>query len=123
MKHLPVFTVALLVLLFSTAGQAHHSLAATYRLSATEAISGTVVQVALREPHSFLHIEAPDRDGVMRRWSAEWDDATPVLGRSHADTPLRVGDRVRVVGHPGQTRETYRLLIVQISRLPEGDDD
>jgi hypothetical protein len=121
MKHLPLFIVAVLVLVFSTTGQAHHSIAATYRLSDTQSISGTIVQVALREPHSFLHVEAPDSDGIVRRWSAEWDAGTPVLGRSNDHNPLRVGNRVRIVGHPGQNPEVYRLLIVEITRLANSD--
>jgi hypothetical protein len=124
MKQLPVFVIAVLLLTSSTAGQAHHSLAATYRLSDTEAISGTIVQVGLREPHSFLHVEAPDRDGIMRRWSVEWDATTPVVADGHADHfGLRAGDRVRVVGHPGRNAESYRLLAAAITRLPEGNGD
>ena len=107
MKHLPVFIVAILILMFSSAGQAQRALAATYRLADTEVISGTIVQVSLRKPNSFFHIEALDRDGVVRRWSTEWDAGTPVVGRANDDhNVLRVGERVRVVGHPGRNADT-----------------
>jgi len=109
-----------LVVLVSGYGEAHHSLAATYRLTNTQTIEGIVVKVALREPHSFVHIEALDGDGVMRRWSVEWVDVAHLIEQGITRDTLRVGERVRIVGHPGRDEDTYRLLVAQKSRSTDG---
>ena len=35
-------------------------------------VEGDLVQFLFRNPHSFVHVEAPDEKGVMQRWSVEW---------------------------------------------------
>ena len=115
MKHLTWFGAAALVIILNIPAQAHHSLAATYRLDEMQTIYGTVVQATFREPHPLIHVAVVDRDGITRRWSVEWDDAAGVANEGVSPSTLRVGDRVRIAGHPGRNEETYRLLLVDIS--------
>ena len=51
--------------------QAHHSFPATYFVDQKVTIEGTVVQFLFRNPHSFVHVLAPDKDGTMQRWAVE----------------------------------------------------
>ena len=51
--------------------RAHHSLAATYDDSKEVTLDGKIAELLFRNPHSFLHVEAPDKAGVMQRWSLE----------------------------------------------------
>ena len=44
---------------------AHHSFAATYFEDKNITVEGTLVQFMFRNPHSFVHIEAPDDKGNM----------------------------------------------------------
>ena len=39
---------------------AHHSFAATYFEDKTQKIEGNLVQFLYRNPHSFVHVEAPE---------------------------------------------------------------
>ena len=48
---------------------AHHSFAATYFEDKTQSVEGDLVQFLFRNPHSFVHVEAPDEKGVMQRWA------------------------------------------------------
>jgi len=50
--------------------QAHHSFPATYLVDQQVTINGTVVQFLFRNPHSFIHVMAPDKDGTIQRWAA-----------------------------------------------------
>ena len=120
MKHLS-FAVAVVALVaaFTIPGDAHHSLAAAFRLADMDTIEGTIVQIAFREPHSFVQVEAPDADGVMRRWSAQWTDDTDLSAHARMHDALRPGDVVRIVGHPARNLEAYQLLIVRIARSDE----
>ena len=54
---------------------AHHSLVATYDYEKDAEIEGTLARFLFRNPHSFVHIEAPDENGDMQTWSFEWGGA------------------------------------------------
>ena len=45
---------------------AHHSFAATYFEDKTVTVDGKLVQFMFRNPHSFVHVEAPDEKGMVR---------------------------------------------------------
>jgi len=122
MRHF-VTAVFAIVVLFKLAGgseSAHHSLAATYLEGQTQKIEGKVVQFLFRNPHSFLHVEAPDEKGNMQVWNIEWGGGG-VLGRQGVtrDT-LKPGDRVIVVGQPGRVPEEHRLRMVNLTRPADG---
>src|SRR5438876_11474558 len=82
MNRLFAVAFALAILLAFSAGSvsAHHSFAATYLEGQTQKIEGKVVQFLFRNPHSFLHVEAPDEKGNMQVWNIEWGGGG-VLGR------------------------------------------
>ena len=95
---------------------AHHSFAATYFEDKTQKIEGNLVQFLYRNPHSFVHVEAPDEKGVMQRWAVEWG-AGGQLGRQGVTREtLKPGDHVVIVGNPGRNPEDHRLRMVNITR-------
>jgi hypothetical protein len=98
----------------------HHSFAATYKEGETQKIEGNVVQFLFRNPHSFLHVEAPDDKGAMQSWAVEWGGGGQ-LGRSGVTRDsLKPGDHVVVVGQPGRNPEDHRLRMVNITRPADG---
>jgi len=99
---------------------AHHSFAATYFEDKTQKIEGNLVQFLYRNPHSFVHVEAPDEKGVMQRWAVEWG-AGGQLGRQGVTREtLKPGDHVVIVGNPGRNPEDHRLRMVNITRPSDG---
>ena len=66
MKHRYLVAVAAGALL-SGAAYAHHSFTATYDESKTVKIEGELVQFMFRNPHAWMHVMAPDENGVMQR--------------------------------------------------------
>lgn len=119
---------------------AHHSFAATYDTEAEPVrIEGELVQFLYRNPHSFLHVMAPDKEGVMRRWAIEWGSlgqlqrgsqvqvrrgpgvqgvGIKTLGITRAT--LKPGDHLIVVGTPSKFAADYRLLVESIERPADG---
>src|SRR6478735_7437812 len=78
---------------------AHHSFAATYFEDKTQKIEGNLVQFLYRNPHSFVHVEAPDEKGTMQRWAVEWG-AGGQLGRQGVTREtLKPSDHVVIVGN------------------------
>ena len=71
MKYRVLLVVIIAALLCGTAAYAHHSFGATYNSKAEIKIEGKLVQFVFRNPHSFVHVEAPDQSGVVQRWAVE----------------------------------------------------
>src|SRR5881296_3280290 len=117
---LAVLALAGVLILSAATMHAHHSFAATYQEGKTQKIEGKVVQFLFRNPHSFLHVEAPDEKGTIQVWNIEWGGGG-VLGRQGVsrDT-LKPGDRVIVVGQPGRVPEEHRLRMVNLTRPVDG---
>lgn len=99
---------------------AHHSFAATYFEDKKVTIDGKLVQFLYRNPHSFLHVEAPDDKGQMQTWAIEWG-AGGQLGRQGVTREtLKPGDHVIVVGNPGRNPDDHRMRMVSIERPSDG---
>ena len=97
---------------------AHHSFAATYIVDKEIKIEGDMVQFMFRNPHSFVHVQAPDANGEMQRWAVEWAAAGQLTGISR-DT-LKPGDHVIISGNPGRTAEDHRIRMRSILRPKDG---
>jgi hypothetical protein len=99
---------------------AHHSFAATYFEDKTQRIEGELIQFLYRNPHSFVHVEAPDENGVMQRWAVEWG-AGGQLGRQGVTREtLKPGDHVVIVANPGRNADDHRMRMVTITRPSDG---
>ena len=73
-RWLLIATAAALTALAGAAA-AHHSFTATYFEDRTTEIEGKLLQFMFRNPHSFVHVEAPDENGMPQRWAVEWGGA------------------------------------------------
>jgi len=120
MKRRVVIALALGACLVAARAGAHHSFAATYFEDKTQMIQGTIVQFLFRNPHSFVHVEAPDDKGQMQRWAVEWA-ATAQLKESGVDyQSLKPGDEVIVTGNPGRNPADHRLRMQSVERPKDG---
>lgn len=118
--------VRLLVLVFAFAlvagvqAYAHHSFAATYDESTTMEIEGRLVQFMFRNPHSFVHVEAPDESGEMHRWAVEWGGAGQLGSQGVTSATLAPGDVVKIVGNPSRNPADHRIRMVSLRRTSDG---
>ena len=94
------------------------SFAATYITDKEIKIEGDMVQFMFRNPHSFVHVMAPDDKGQVQRWAIEWAAAGQLSGVSR-DT-LKQGDHVIITGNPGRTAEDHRVRMRSIFRPKDG---
>jgi len=106
---------------FGVPAYAHHSFPATYHVDQEMQIEGEVVQFLFRNPHAFIHVMAPDKDGKMQRWAVEWGGGAALArdGNVSKDT-LKPGDKVIVKGQPGRNPADHRVRLVHISRPSDG---
>jgi len=100
--------------------RAHHSYAATYDVNKQVRLEGKLVQFVYRNPHSFVHIQAPDEHGVEQRWAVEWAGTTQLDNAGIKRESLKVGDEIVIVGRPSRVPGEYRALMVTLTRPSDG---
>ena len=73
----------------------------------------------LRNPHSFVGVEAKDDKGVVQTWSIECGAASQlnITGGSEA---LKPGDPVIITGNPARDAAEHRIRMVTIKRTTDG---
>jgi hypothetical protein len=113
---------ALLAVALDRAAFAHHSFTATYFEDRTIKITGTVRQFQFRNPHSFVHVEAPDENGAMHRWAVEWGGSAQLSNQGLASATLRPGDVVEITGNPGRDAADHRVRMLYLLRPSDGFD-
>ena len=99
---------------------AHHSFAATYFEDKTQTVEGDLIQFVFRNPHSYVHLEAPDEKGQMQRWAVEWGSGMQLSTQGLSATALKAGDHVVIVGSPGRNPDDHRLRMKSIIRPKDG---
>ena len=119
MNRISVFLVAAVMLVWGVSAYSHHSAVAVYNVADQSEIQGELVQISLRNPHSFVYVMAPDASGEMRRWGIEWGGARQ-LAEQGAASAFKVGDEVIVTGNPGRNPRDRRMLMVSIVRPSDG---
>ena len=99
---------------------AHHSFGATYEISKAIKLEGKIVQFVYRNPHSFVHVEAPDASGASQRWAVEWGGTAQLAQAGVKRDSLKVGDKVVIIGRPSRVPGEYRVLMVNLTRPADG---
>jgi DNA/RNA endonuclease YhcR with UshA esterase domain len=108
------------VLFAGSTAFAHHSFGATYEVSKQVKLDGKIVQFVYRNPHSFVHVEAPDPDGKVQRWAVEWGGTAQLQTAGVNRDTLKVGDTVAITGRPSRVPGEYRVLMVNLTRASDG---
>ena len=90
---------------------AHHSFTATYDEAQTVKIEGELVQFMFRNPHAWVHVMAPDENGVMQRWGVEWGGAGALAGQGVTRDSLKPGDKVVITGNPGRNPVDQTIMV------------
>ena len=87
----------------------HHSFAAHYFEEQRVSIEGEVVSFEYRNPHAWVHVNAPDSGGEMRKYGAEWTNPRRLGEQGIKVDTIKPGDHVIVTGSPGRKPEEHRL--------------
>jgi hypothetical protein len=120
MKYRVLFVMAVAASVSAVAAYAHHSFAATYNTKAEIKIEGKLMQFTFRNPHSFVHVEAPDPQGALQRWSVEWSGAAALSNQGLSQKTLKAGDHVVVTGRPSRAPGEYRIQMLTLKRPADG---
>jgi len=119
MKPCFVASLALIVLVAAAQASAHHSFAATYLEDQSVMIEGDLVQIVLRNPHTFIHVDVPQPDGTTVRYLVEWAAPAQLQGKVTRDT-LKPGDHVIITGSPARNADDHRVRMLTFRRPKDG---
>jgi hypothetical protein len=124
MKHRLLVLVSLSVLILLALGRgptfAHHSVSASYIHGKSVKIDGTLKEFVWRNPHSFMKVEAVDKNGEKQIWVIEGAAPQQLSEGGLTASTFRAGDKVVVTGYPGRIAEDHRLLLQVIERPSDG---
>ena len=120
MNRLLVAFVAAWGCVFGAQVYAHHSFEATYIEDESVTIEGELVQVLLRNPHSFVHVIVTEKDGSMVRYAVEWRGAVLLDEQGVTSETLKRGDHVVISGNPGRNPSDHRVLMLSLRRPRDG---
>ena len=120
MRRVSAVLIAAVGLLVGGAGSAHHSYAATYDTSKDVKLEGKLVQFIYRNPHTFVHVQAPDDTGTMQRWAIEWAGTSQLDRAGVSRDTLKIGDKVVITIHPSRVGGENRGLMVNLVRPSDG---
>lgn len=74
---------------------AHHSFAAEFDDKKPVRLEGTVVKFEFMNPHSWIHLDVKEGNGVVR-WAVETGSTNALFRRGWVKNSLRAGDRVTI---------------------------
>ena len=92
-------TFVLSMLLGTGSAFAHHSFASEYDASKPVTIKGAIVKFQWINPHSWLHIDVRDANGLVSTWAVEFGSPSSLLRSGFRKDDLPVGTEVTVTGH------------------------
>jgi len=127
---------------------AHHGLA-NFNLNVDIEVSGTIRELALVNPHSWVYLDVVENDGSVTEWKCELRGATVLRRSGWSEEMFPVGAPLRITGSPdrfeentcytgtihfpdGRSIDRYGQMVeaelhlsqaMEVGRLPNGDPD
>lgn len=96
---------------------AHHSVAVNFDSSQALTLTGRIIELDIRNPHSQITLQVTERDGTMKEWFIEWSDRNALVRRKVPFELLRVGDTVTINASP--SRRLDNLAYFRSAVLPD----
>jgi hypothetical protein len=89
-------------------------------LDQTITLQGTITVLTIRNPHSFITIEAKDASGRITSWSVEWVGAAQLKDEGVTESTFKAGDQVTLVGAAARDTTSRRILLRELTRPSDG---
>jgi hypothetical protein len=101
---------------------AHHNFLAEFDPEQPVQVTGTVIRMALTNPHARLYIEAEDENGELVQWDFELASVSALFRRGWRRDSLEAGDTVTV--HADRARNAPHVANARfVSLLDESGEE
>lgn len=77
---------------------AHHSFAAEYDANQPVTLKGTLTKTEWTNPHGWIYVDVPDKDGKVVNWAVEFGSPNALLRRGLRRSDFPPGIEVTVQG-------------------------
>jgi uncharacterized protein DUF6152 len=108
------------IALVAAPAYAHHSFARAYYENQSISISGEIVAFEWRSPHAWVQVMAPDQNGQLQKYSAEWFNPSRLSKMNITRDTIKPGDHVVITGSPGRNANERTLHLKKIQRPSDG---
>jgi len=112
-----LFIVAAALLAGANMVMAHHSFA-MFDTTKSVTLSGSVTMFEWTNPHAYIELDVPDKNGKVQHWSIELGSPSILQQGGWKYKDLKFGDKVTAVISPLRSQQPGGLL-VQVT-LPDG---
>lgn len=109
----------LAMLASAVTASAHHSFSRTYT-GKLVTLEGKVVELDIRNPHSFINFEVTDKNGKTTHWAGEWGSASQLSEGGVNRSVLEPGDKIIVEGALARDPMDHKVLIRSVVRPATG---
>jgi len=106
-----------LAALAATSAVAHHSPAVFDQTRVIE-LSGVVTEFKWANPHSWIHLDVRNSDGVVESWAIEMNPPSYLVRGGWRSNTIKPGDAVTVTANPLRTDEKAGKYVA--IKLPDG---
>jgi hypothetical protein len=98
------FIAALPLLLVADISSAHHGLA-NFNLNIDLTVEGTIADIALINPHSWIYVDVDNADGSTSQWKCELRGGTALRRSGWTMDMFEIGSPVTITGSPDRFEE------------------
>jgi len=110
MKTLSIATAVAMGLLLAVPAPAHHSMAGFDRKNPVTLV-GTVKTFSWQNPHCYIEIDVPGKDGTVKTWNVEMTAPGYLVRAGWKKTAIQAGDKVSILASPLLSGEPGALFI------------
>jgi hypothetical protein len=109
-----VLSIFAIVFGVSRATFAHHG-SAIYDKKTTLTLTGTVTELTLANPHSFIAFDVKDEKGAVDHWVVEFGVLRDLQQQGWTKNTLKPGDEIKVHVHPRKDGEHSGIAVKEIT--------
>ncbi len=97
-RFVTMFVAVIAACMAGAPARAHHSFAAAYDMKQPITVHGTIVQVLLRNPHSWFVLNVKDANGKMEEWAFEAGTPSGMIRNGYKASIIKPGAEVTIKG-------------------------
>ena len=114
-------SVAAVLLLVALAGAAYaHHATASYDMSNSATVKGTVTGFDWTNPHVYIYLDVKDAKGVIEKWSVEGASVGMLARAGWRRDTVKAGDEITAIGN--RAKDGKPVLHLSKLVLPNGQE-
>jgi len=112
---LAVLALSLVALGTGVPAWAHHSFAAAYDLQQPVTVHGTIVNVLLRNPHSWFMLNVKNESGQVEEWAFEAGTPSGMIRNGYKPSVIKAGAEVTIKGFRARDASQKRGMLRELT--------